>query len=311
MIDVLSDIFDTIRLRATLYFRTDYSPPWAITVPAYQQAARFHLVVQGNAHIQLRSGRALDIEPGDLILIPRGQEHIMSDRPGRVPAPLEKIIEQSGYDGRGVFVVGSGDPRAATQMVCGHLGFTHGADHPLLRALPEVIVMTASDRARHPLLDETLRLVQARAFSQNLGSAAAIARLTEVFFIESVRASVTSSPQLEGLLHAMSDPQIGRALELLHSAPGDPWTVESLATAIGMSRSRFAERFTRYVGESPMSYLGEWRLQKALAQLTETQVTIKEVARDTGYTSPAAFSRAFSQRFGVAPTDYRAGDRTH
>ncbi|HUS95528.1 MAG TPA: cupin domain-containing protein, partial [Hyphomicrobiaceae bacterium] len=195
MNDVLSDIFETIRLRATLYFRTDYSPPWAVTVPAYKQAARFHLVIQGRCHVGLPSGRAVDLGPGDLILIPRGHEHTLADSPGRAPAPLERVIEESGYDGRGVFVVGTGNSQAATQMVCGHLGFTQGADHPLLRALPEVIVMTAGDRARQPLLDETLRLVARRAFTEGPGSTAAIARLSEVFFIEAVRGSIAQSPE--------------------------------------------------------------------------------------------------------------------
>lgn len=308
MIDVLSDIFDTIRLMATLYFRTDFAAPWATTVPPYRQAARFHLVVQGRCHVGLPSGRSVDLGPGDLILIPHGQEHVLSDSPGRAPAPLEQVVEASGYDGRGVFVVGAGDPHAATQMVCGHFGFTQGADHPLLRALPEVIVMTAGDRARHPLLDEALRLVARRVFTEGLGSTAAITRLSEVFFIEAVRASVAQSPELARVLGGMTDPYIGRALELVHKAPADPWSVESLATAIGMSRSRFAERFAELVGMAPIAYISEWRLQKALAQLTETQASIKEVARDAGYQSPAAFTRAFSQRFGVPPTNYRAGE---
>jgi ethanolamine utilization protein EutQ (cupin superfamily) len=73
MIDILSDIFETIRLRGGLYFRTDCSPPWAITVPAYVQAARFHLVIQGRCYVRLVSGRDVDLGPGDVLLIPRGQ----------------------------------------------------------------------------------------------------------------------------------------------------------------------------------------------------------------------------------------------
>jgi AraC family transcriptional activator of mtrCDE len=130
MSDILSDVFETIRLRGTLYFRTNYSPPWAITVPAYEQAARFHLVIQGRCHIGLASGRSIDLGPGDLALIPRGQQHVLADSGGRTPAPLEQVVEASGYDGKGTFAIGKGDPQATTQMVCGHLGFSQGADHP-------------------------------------------------------------------------------------------------------------------------------------------------------------------------------------
>jgi hypothetical protein len=194
MFDLLSDVFETIRLKGTLYFRTDCSPPWAITVPAYEQAARFHFVIQGCCHVSLPSGTNVVLEPGDLVLIPRGREHVLADRLGRVPAPLERVIQESGYDGKGAFVIGKGDPQATTQMVCGHLGFSQGADHPLLGALPEVILITHPDRDRYPLLDESLRLVARRALSDEVGAAASIARLSEVIFIEAVRASVERHP---------------------------------------------------------------------------------------------------------------------
>jgi AraC family transcriptional regulator, activator of mtrCDE len=305
MIDILSDIFDTIRLGGTLYFRTDFSPPWAITVPAYAQAARFHLVIQGHCHVRLASGRGLNIGPGDLVLIPRGQGHVLADSVGRTPAPLEQVIQESGFDGTGAFVIGKGDPQATTQMVCGHLSFSQGADHPLLRALPEVLVMTPADRDRHPLLDDSLRLVARRALADAPGAAASISRLSEVIFIEAVQASIERHPPLAQVMNAMTDHQIGRALELVHKAPSDPWSVDSLAKAIGMSRSRFAERFTELVGVTPMAYVTEWRLQKALARLSRKEVSIKEIAVAAGYQSSAAFARAFAQRFGISPTRYR------
>jgi AraC family transcriptional regulator, activator of mtrCDE len=305
MFDLLSDVFETIRLKGTLYFRTDYSPPWAIAVPAYEQAARFHFVIQGCCHVSLPSGSNIVLEPGDVVLIPRGREHVLADRLGRAPAPLERVIQESGYDGKGAFVIGKGDPQATTQMVCGHLGFSQGADHPLLGALPEVILITQTDRGRYPLLDESLRLVAQRALSDEIGAAASIARLSEVFFIEAVRASVERHPPLANVMTAMTDLHIGRALELVHKTPGDPWTVETLAKAGGMSRSRFAARFTELVGVAPMAYVTEWRLQKALARLSSSKASVKEVAAQAGYQSAAAFARAFSQRFGIPPTDTR------
>ena len=305
MFDLLSDVFETIRLKGTLYFRTDYSPPWAITVPAYEQAARFHFVIQGCCHVSLPSGSNIVLEPGDVVLIPRGRGHVLADRLGRTPAPLERVIQELGYDGKGAFVIGKSDPQATTQMVCGHLGFSQGADHPLLGALPEVILITQPDRGRYPLLDESLRLVARRALSDEVGAAASIARLSEVFFIEAVRASVERHPPLANVMTAMTDLHIGRALELVHKTPGDPWTVETLAKASGMSRSRFAERFTELVGVAPMAYVTEWRLQKALARLSSSKASVKEVAAQAGYQSAAAFARAFSQRFGIPPTDTR------
>lgn len=300
--DILSDIFDTIRLRGTLYFRTDYAAPWAVTVPSYQQAVRFHLMVEGRCHVALASGEEADIGAGDLVLITGGREHTLADEAGRTPAPLEDIIKSSGYGGKGVFAVGSCEPGHGTQMVCGHLSFALGADHLLLRALPPLIVMRPADRARHPLLDETLTLVAHRAFTDHLGAAASIARLSEVFFIEVIRAAVDQQGDLARLLAAMADPFIGRALSRIHEQPAYAWTVDSLAQAAGMSRSRFAERFTELISVAPMTYVSEWRLQKALARLASGDANVKAVAAEVGYQSAAAFTRAFVNRFGVTPS---------
>ena len=303
--DVLDDILDTLDLKGIVYFRTDFSPPWAVTVPDLGQAARFHLVVQGGCHVDFASGDSVDLGPGDIVLIPRGRSHVLADRPGRDAPPLETVLESAGFDGHGVFVVGDSDPRASTQMICGHFGFRGGADHPLLRALPEYIVTTNAARARQPWLDEVLRMVAQRVFSDDVGSTTAVTRLSEIVFIELLRLGISQSDELKSLLEAFSDPQIGRALELIHRKPAHPWTVESLASEVAMSRSRFAERFKDLVGYGPMTYLSDWRLQKALALLDASRSSVKQVATQTGYQSPAAFSRAFSGRFGLTPSDYR------
>lgn len=303
--DVLNDILDTLKLSGALYFRTDFSPPWAITVPNLAQAARFHLVVQGNCHVKFSNDASVLLGPGDLVLIPRGRSHILADNPERPATELESVLTENKYDGQGVLVVGDGDPNASTQMVCGHLSFRFGADHPILRALPEYLLTTSSLRAREPLLDEMLRLLARRVFSETLGSMAAVTRLSEIVFIELLKVGIHQSAELHAILLAFNDRQIGRALQLMHSEFSHTWTVESLASKVAMSRSRFAERFSELIGMSPMAYLSEWRLQKALSLLDDSRCSIQQVAMQTGYQSPAAFTRAFSSKFGSPPTEYR------
>jgi len=303
--DVLDDVLDTLDLKGALYFRTDFSPPWAVTVPDLGQAARFHLVVQGRCHVTCPDGIAVDLGPGDLVLIPRGRTHVLADGEWREAPPLETVLRDAGYDGEGVLVVGEGDSGAATQMICGHLSFRENADHPILRALPDCIVITAAMRAREPWLDEMLRLAARRLFSGEIGSEAAVTRLSEIVFIELLRAGIEQSPGLKAVIEALHDRQVGRALQLIHATPSAPWTVERLATEVGMSRSRFAERFSALVGTGPMAYVADWRLQKALALLGDSRCSVQQVAARTGYQSPAAFTRAFAGKFGVAPTEYR------
>ncbi len=303
--DVLEDIFDTFALRGALYFRTDFSAPWAVAVPDYEQVARFHLVVQGRCHVRTGVDETVELGPGDLILIPRGQSHELSDRPGRDAPPLETVLQDAGYADDNVLVVGSGNPSASTQMVCGHFSFRQGADHPILRALPNFIVASAADRAKEPLFDETLRLLTRQVFQDAGRSASAVRRMSEVIFIELLRLGIGADEHLAKVLGGLRDPQIGKALELIHRSPGDPWTVATLAAEVGMSRSSFADQFRQAVGLGPMHYLSDWRLQKALSLLTGSQLPVQQVAALAGYRSPAAFTRAFSDKFGVAPTQMR------
>lgn len=303
--DILNDVLDTLDLNGALYFRTDFSAPWSVTVPVLEGAARFHLVVQGQCTVTLPNDRVITLNPGDLILIPRGQTHMLSDSPVENAPQLETVLEKVNYDGEGVLVVGDGDKTAATQLICGHFTFRKNADHPMLRALPDFLVTTSSMRAQNPWLDDILRLISRQMFSDQAGSDASVRRLSEVMFIELLRIGIEEQEQMESLLAGFRDPHVGQALELLHKKPSSAWTVKSLAKEVGMSRSSFADRFAELVGQGPMSYLSDWRLQKALSLLDQSNTSVQQVAAESGYQSPAAFTRAFAGKFGIAPTKYR------
>ena len=251
--DILNDILDTLNLKGALYFRTDFSGAWSVAVPELGGAARFHMVIQGRCHLEIGEGSTLILGPGDLVLIPQGRAHILADEAGREAPSLETVLQDTDYDGSGVLAVGAGDPLASTQMVCGHFTFRDQADHPILRALPEYLVTTMATRAREPWLDEMLRLIVRRVFSDDIGSPAAVTRLSEIVFIELLRVGIDQSGALGSIIAGFQDRHIGRALELIHARPSMPWTVEKLATEVGMSRSRFAERFSHLMGSGPMA----------------------------------------------------------
>lgn len=303
--NILDDILSTLNLKGTLYFRTDLSPPWAVTVPNLEQAARFHLCVQGTCLVGFGNGEYAELKPGDLILIPRGRSHTLSCTPVDEAPPLETVLSDAGYDGRGVLVVGKGDRNASTQLICGHFTLRDGADHPLLRALPDYLLTCSATRAREVWLDEVLRLLTRRMFSEGDIAEATITRLSEVCFIELLRLGVGSTPEMASILTALTDRQIGKALQLMHREADKPWTVGSLASEVGMSRSSFADRFRELMGMGPMSYLSEWRLQKALSLLEDTGCSVQQAAAGTGYQSPAAFTRAFTTRFGYSPRELK------
>lgn len=304
MTDILSDILDTVALKAAFYFHTDYRPPFAVHVPELGRAARFHLNIQGTCHVQLPDGSEVVLHAGDLVLVPNGSAHILTSHPDVEILSLEDAIVSAGYSGVGPFTLGQGPVEQACKMVCGHLSFAEGADHPLLRAVPDLLHIRSTDRAEYPILDDVLHLIVRRMNSDAIGINASMNRLSEVLFIEMMRAGVKQAPEVSRLMSAVYDPHIGRALALIHKNVNTAWTVESLATAIGMSRSRFAERFQNFVGKTPMAYIAEWRLQRALHLLKFEDTPIKTIANQVGFQSTAAFSRAFTERFGSPPSQY-------
>ena len=142
--------------------------------------------------------------------------------------------------------------------------------------------------------------------SGGLGFETIVSQLADILVVQAVRAHLAhGGGGCKGWLRALVDPQIGRALSLIHEKPEDDWTVESLASKVGMSRSAFAARFAQLVEEPPLTYLTRWRRQKASRLLETSPAGVAEVAKRVGYDAEAAFSKAFKRWIGVAPGAYR------
>lgn len=303
--DVLADIFETIQLKGTLYFRTHFCSPWGTTVPRHAHAARFHYVVRGRAWICVEAHDPIELSQGDFVLVPGGASHVLADQAAQKATPLEKVLEAAGYKGEGLLAVGQGDPSAATQLVCGHFTFGNGADHAVLRALPPVVKISAEQQRSRAWFREVLDLLVRQVFNGEPGALATVSRLSEVLFIEAIRLESDNNAALKRLLDGFADERIGRAIALMHKQPALPWTVDDLAREVGMSRTRFADLFHELIGMGPVGYLMEWRLQRASVALRTSHRTIAEVARSSGYSSQAAFARAFKERFGQSPKAFR------
>ena len=308
--DLLSDILATIRIRGTLYFHTAFTPPWGIRVPIHGRAARFHIVVQGHCHAGLDGGASHDLRAGDMVLFPRGAAHLLTDIATREVVALDQVLADSGFSGEGALVVGGPATDAPTQMTCGHLSFADGADHPLLRALPDEIVIRRETRDRHRWLDDTITALSREPEFGAAGAAATVNRLAEILFIEIVRAATETVPSLSRVMAAISDPRVGRALSAIHHDPAHDWTLDTLAGEAALSRSRFAERFRDLVGLAPAAYLSEWRMQKARALLVDTPDAVGAIAARVGYRSPSAFARAFADAFGASPSAFRGASQS-
>jgi AraC-like DNA-binding protein len=302
--DVLSSVIGSLRLRSRVFCRSELRAPWGLSLPA-SDYAHFHVVERGAAWLRLKGTRPVALTGGDVVVVPHGTGHTLTDSVGTKAKPLAEMGAERSRTGGCTVLRGTGTG-PETQLVCGSFRFERREAHPLLTLLPPVIHLRPAQGEASDWLTATLRLLAWETRSGRPGSQAIVSRLTDVIFVQVLRAWVDGLPEGHGgWLGALRDRQVGAALARIHHAPEEPWTNASLAVSVGMSRSRFAARFSTLVGEPPLAYLTRWRMETAAALLGEPGVRLAEVAARVGYESDAAFSKAFRRQFGAPPSVWR------
>jgi AraC-like DNA-binding protein len=208
-----------------------------------------------------------------------------------------------------VYERGGGGPDR-TRIVCCFLGCDERPFNPLVAALPRTIHLSAAGSRASGWLATMMDIAVRESGSARAGRDNILARMSELMFVEAIRRHIETLPTAQtGWLAGLRDPVVGQALAALHGEPAAAWTVESLARAVGVSRSVLAERFAEMVALPPMQYLALWRMQRASRLLLEGEPVV-EVARAVGYESEAAFSRAFKKLVGEAPATWRRANVT-
>jgi AraC-like DNA-binding protein len=193
-----------------------------------------------------------------------------------------------------------------TRLVCGFMSCDPRLSEVFLAGLPKILKVRISNEPSGQWLENSIRFTVGEGNGSNPGSGLVLARLSELLFVETLRCYIKDLPSNQiGWLAGARDPSIGQALALLHMEPATPWTVASLARRIGLSRTRFADRFRHFLGESPIAYLAQWRLKLGAELLQSTEDSVAEVASAVGYGSEASFSRAFKREFNCAPAQFR------
>jgi len=300
--DLLSEVLQDLRLTRATYGRSELTAPWGIEVP-YKEGIRFHFVAEGSCWMLSGTQKPVWLEAGDVVLLPHGTAHVITDQPLRRPKSLAEIGPQ--LIGNATYRLTTGGGGARSLIVCCTIGFEGPTAHPLIELLPEVMLVRRSE-TQDPALPMLLNLMATEVASQRIGAATIMARLADIVMTRIVRAWVETRPSdLSGWLAAIRDPQIGVALARIHRSPGESWSVDSLSSVAGLSRSIFSERFTALLGVSPARYLLQWRMRLAAAWLRNEHMTVAQVATMLGYESDASFSRAFKRFIGVAPSAFR------
>jgi AraC-like DNA-binding protein len=309
--DVLSDVLSTVRLTSAIHICPELSAPWGIAFPPQPDRAVFYVLSRGSCYLEIE-GQATPVAlvGGDLAMLPGGAAHILRDRL-QTPAVAFKELMGEGCHGveRALHHGGGGEKSA---MVAGSFKFENRLAGRVLAALPPLIHVSAEAAQSVPWFESTLRFLSSEANTNLPGGEIVMARLTDVLFIQILRAFIAHEEQegrscasQAGMLRALVDPDLSKALTMMHQRPDHPWTVAELAQEIGMSRTGFAVRFKEKAGIAPLDYLTQWRMQKAGDLLRQGEANLEEIAGRVGYESGMAFNKAFKREMGISPGQYR------
>ena len=299
MVDPLTDILQDFRLASSFYARSELRAPWGLGF-SIKDGPSFHIIVKGRCWLRIDDER-IPLETGDLILLPHGEEHQLANPPEGEATPLAALPSKRVGDNAALLCYGGKGEEAL--LICGGVRFAGPIANPLLDLLPRMLILHRKEqRTEHTWLEATLTLLGTEALSLRPGSPAVMARLADILVLQTIRAWLEQgSDRRPGWLEALRDPDIGQALALIHRQAEEPWTVASLARQIHLSRSLFAERFSKLVGMPPMQYLTRWRMSLARVWMSEEYMSASEAAHRLGYSSEAAFSRAFKRHLQVPP----------
>lgn len=291
MLDLLA-----VQLREVFLCTSVLSAPWGIVLPAMPGSLMFHLPTTGSALVEVGEESHV-VRRGEVVLVPHGTGHRIVSDPAAPATRLHDLPRQErGRHHERLRIDGGGK---SGRLVCGAIHVDDLALQRVLQAMPPLLRLPAEHRSLVELVDAEARL-------DAPGSSMVTARLAEVLVIAAIRGWLEHSHPVDGWVGALHDSVTGPALTAFHGDLGGPWSVAALARTAGVSRSVFAERFRRVVGEAPMEFVTRWRMDHARRVLAaDRSLPIATVARQVGYASEATFHHAFVRVHGRTPGSVR------
>ena len=317
--DVLSEVLKVIKLDGALFFNAELSAPWCLIEPPGGEIAThispgarhlvlYHYVLSGRLTARLPGGPAARLVAGDIVIFPHGDSHILSSGPPEKPVDAVKTFGKNLDEGLKLTRFGGGGE--ITRLICGYLTCEPRLADVFLSGLPNLLTVHLSEDDEGRWLANTIQYSVREIGSRTGGDDLMTAKLSEVLFVETLRRYInTLPPEQTGWLAGARDAAVGQALALLHREPATEWTIEALARRVGLSRTRLAERFKHFLGDSPIAYLSKWRLRLGSESLLSSENSIAQIAAEVGYGSESTFNRAFKREYGVPPAQYRRQNR--
>ena len=312
---LLDSTLEQLRLEGAIFFRSELteafafeSTPLALADALHPGATRlilFHIVAQGTCWVSGDDGERHWAEPGDVIVLPYGDRHVIGGEAPAEPVPITNLLDPLPWSDIPLLRHGGGGKR--TDLVCGYLYSEDPLFDPTMRALPSLFVVRLPKSPGGHWVEASITYALEHTQPDGTPTGPISTRLPELVLIEVLRSHLVTAPgSNQGWLAALRDPVLAPALSLLHSSPERKWTVGDLASSANVSRSLLDDRFRQVLGRSPIRYLTEWRMHVAEG-LLESDISVLTVARRVGYDSEEAFSRAFKRAHGLSPSHWRKG----
>ncbi|WP_297839743.1 AraC family transcriptional regulator [Pseudomonas sp.] len=300
--DLINELLRGMRLRGIEYRRIQAGPAFGLGFNAKPGHAYFHFIAVGAVTLRTEDGTLYELTAGNAVFISHGGAHQLLSS---LDIPVQDIGSFDAASlGDSVCAVDARPDVGVTHsalLFSGCMEFELGSLHGLGRLMPDLMLIDAQGQ-RYPGLMPILASMEREVSCARIGFAGILARLADVVAAMIVRGWVECAcGNASGLVAALRDPRLAKALLALHQQPGRDWTVTELAAQCNTSRSVFAQHFQTTIGTPPLRYATELRMRLASQWLTLERLPIETVAQRLGYNSQAAFSRAFKRVTGQPP----------
>lgn len=301
----LGETLHHLKLSSVFYCKSDLRGSWGISLPSMPGTSIFHIITSGSCLIEYEK-QVIELKVGDFIFIPKGQGHIFrSDSKAKTPDLFDLPRNQISHNYE-TMELGQDDGKEKTTMLCGVVRLEHPSAELIINAMPNMIYLESSKSSFTSWMNHTVRLISVEAEQTQIGGETILTRLADILVIQALRYWINNDADAKhGWLFALKDERIGKSLSLIHAYPGRQWTIENLGREIGMSRTAFATRFTKLVGEPMLQYLTKWRMNLAVMRLKDGEKVTPELIEQLGYKSESAFRRTFKKVIGRNTSEFK------
>ena len=295
--DALSDVLAQLRPVHCLSAGLQAGGDWSLRFAA-PDGIKFNAVLSGQAWIWVDGVAPVRLEEGDCFLLTERRPFHLASTPDLSPEDAEPIYAAAT---NGVATCGTGE---GFFLVGGRFAFDEDVARLVFDPLPPIITVSTAE-AEAPVLRWALTELRRELAARALGGALMTDTLGQIMLVQVLRLHARTASGT-GLIGALADPRIGRAVNGVHRAPAARWTLARLAAEAGMSRSAFAARFAELLGQPPASYVRRWRMILARQMLRAGDAGLDEIAARLGYGSASALGIAFAKEVGTSPGRWRA-----